>query len=378
MSTLRHDLEKALASIRSRGLERRMVLPEGTDFSSNDYLGLARDPEFRETILDRVSRGSDLSAPASRLLRGHREEHERLERRLAAFKGAEAALLFPSGYQANIGLLTALAGPRDRVIFDQLCHASIIDALRLSGARKRVFPHLDARALEEELDRRHDGGHTIVVTESLFSMDGDIAPLDVYADLARHRGAALIVDDAHATGVYGEQRGSGLLERLAVEARVDAAVTTFGKALGLSGACATGQRIVIDALIQRARPFIFTTAMPPLLVAAVDAALDLVAERPERRSRVIALADRLRSRLRDGGLDCLRSEGPIVPVIAGANERAVQISGALRRRGFDVRAIRPPSVPRGTARLRISVHADHREDEIDALADAIAEEFRAG
>jgi 8-amino-7-oxononanoate synthase len=316
--------------------------------------------------------GEPLGAPASRLLRGHTRLHAALESRLSAFKGTEAALLFPSGYQANVGVLTALVGPGDRALSDQGNHASLIDGLRLAGCRRVVFPHRDLDAVAAELARPHLAGRSWLITESLFSMDGDVAPLDRYAELAERHGAELIVDDAHATGLYGAARGSGLCEALGVERRVTAIVFTLGKAVGLAGGCVAGSRLLIDYLTSRCRAFMFSTAPPPLLLHAVDAALDRMAAEPERRGRVEALAERLRQRLAALGAGRPPGAGPIVPVVLGANERALAAADHLAALGFDVRAVRPPTVPPGTARLRISVHADHTEAQIDALAEAVA------
>lgn len=375
MRPLLDELRARLEEIDSAGLHRSLVEPRGIDFSSNDYLGLASHPRLREAILESLREGP-LSAPASRLLRGTLPEHRDLEERLARFKGVEACLLFPSGYQANLGLLSALIGPRDRVISDEANHASIIDALRLSRCEKVVIPHLDAGALEDALRVKPEAGRNFIVTESLFSMDGDVAPLDLYADLADRHGASLIVDDAHATGVYGPARGSGLAETFQMERRAAAIVSTCGKALGLSGAFVGGSSTLVDYLINKSRAFIFSTAISPLLLAGIDAALDIVAAEPERRARTLALAARLRRLLGAGGVDCARSEGPIVPVVLGENERALRVAEVVRRRGHDVRAIRPPSVAEGTARLRISVHADHTEEQIEGLAAAVLDGAR--
>jgi len=390
--TLADELAGRLAELTDQGLARSLRLAAGRDFSSNDYLGLARDPGLRASLLARLAAlppGEPLGAPASRLLRGHTRLHADLERRLAAWKGTEAALLFASGYQANVGLLTALLGPRDRAVSDALNHASLIDGLRLAGCRRAIVPHLDLAAIERELARPHSEGRTFLVTESLFSMEGDVAPLDRYAELAARHGAELIVDDAHATGLYGEARGSGLCEAFAVERRVAAVVSTLGKAVGLAGAFVAGPRVLIDYLVNRCRAFVFTTAPPPLLLHALDAALDRIAAEPWRRRRALELADRLRRRLRergvlpvDGGERPQGVEGsgesgnggtgPIVPLLLGDNARALAAAEHLAALGFDVRAIRPPTVPPGTARLRLSVHADHSEAEIDALAEALA------
>jgi 8-amino-7-oxononanoate synthase len=411
--TLADELAGRLAELTGQGLARSLCCAAGRDFSSNDYLGLARDPGLRAALLARLAAlppGEPLGAPASRLLRGHTRLHADLERRLAAWKGTEAALLFASGYQANVGLLSALLGPRDRAVSDALNHASLIDGLRLAGCRRAIVPHLDLAAVERELARPHPEGRTFLVTESLFSMEGDVAPLDRYADLAARHGAELIVDDAHATGLYGEARGSGLCEAFAVERRVAAVVSTLGKAVGLSGAFVAGPRVLVDYLVNRCRAFVFTTAPPPLLLHAIDAALDCIAAEPWRRRRALELADRLRRRLVENGvLPTHGSErpraagdsgvaedagiagapessgsgrgattvaaggaGPIVPLLLGDHAWAVAAAETLAALGFDVRAIRPPTVPPGTARLRVSVHADHSEADIDALAAALA------
>jgi 8-amino-7-oxononanoate synthase len=372
--TLLESLASELEALRVAGLERTLTLPQGVDFSSNDYLGLARRPEFHERVARRTLEGPAAS-PASRLLRGHLELHEQVERRLASWKGTEAALVFATGYQANLGLITALIRPEDRAISDELNHASIIDALRLCRARRAIFAHLDVAALRAELERPHPEGRTFIITESLFSMDGDIAPLDAYADLAEEYGASLIVDDAHATGVYGDARGSGLTETFGVTRRADAIVSTFGKALGCSGAFVAGPRVLIDWLVHRSRPFIFSTAPAPALFHGMETALELVAENPELRSHVLERADELRELLRADSIDCGHSVGPIVPVIVGENDRALTLAESVRKEGFDVRAIRPPSVAPGTARLRVSVHADHTPAEIERLAATIRREF---
>ena len=374
MNDLLRELERELEKIRSQNLYRSLTLPQGLDFCSNDYLGFSRDPSFRTAILQKFEQATGLdsvSSPASRLLRGNTSRHQALEQRLSGFKGTEAALIFPTGYQTNIGVLTALIGSQDRVLSDAQNHASIIDGLRLSGCQKIVFPHLDLGAVEEALIQPHPEGKTFLVTESLFSMDGDIAPLETYAELAKKYEANLIVDDAHAVGVFGEERGSGLTERFGVEKRALAIVSTFGKGFGLFGAFVAGPQVLIDYLINRCRSFIFTTAVPPLLLYGVEAGLDLLDAEPERRKRVCLLADQLRQRFKEAGLDTLQSAGPIVPVVLGKSERALAVAQHLQKKGLDVRAIRPPTVAPGTARLRISVHADHTEQQIDQLAEAV-------
>ncbi len=376
MNDLLRELERELENIRSQNLYRSLTPPQGLDFCSNDYLGLSRDPSFRTAILEKLEQANgpdSVSSPASRLLRGNTSRHQALEQRLSGFKGTEAALIFPTGYQTNIGVLTALVGSQDRVLSDAQNHASIIDGLRLSGCHKNIFPHLDFEAVEDALSRPHPEGKTFLVTESLFSMDGDVAPLETYAELAEKNEAYLIVDDAHAVGVFGDERGSGLTESCGVEERALAIVSTFGKALGLFGAFVAGPQVLIDYLVNRCRSFIFTTAVPPLLLYGVEAALDLVDAEPERRQQVCLLADRLRRRFKEAGLDTLESAGPILPVVLGKSEPALAVAQRIQKKGFDVRAIRPPTVAPGTARLRISVHADHTEEQIDRLAEAVVE-----
>lgn len=371
MSDFHEELEERLDALRAGGLYRSLCPPTGVDFASNDYLGLGADAGLCQRVIDSWD-GGPMAAPASRLLRGTTAAHEALERRLARFKGTESALLFSTGYQANLGVITALVGPEDRIVSDELNHASIIDAVRLSRAHKRIVPHLDVGAIERTLATPHAGGRTFVVTESLFSMDGDIAPLDAYADLCDRYDAQLVVDDAHATGVFGDERGSGLTETYGVERRALAVTSTFGKALGAFGAFVGAADTVVRYLVNRARPFVFTTAPPPLLLAVVNAALDVVEREPERRALIRDRAGRLRDALTERGMARLPGSGPIVPVIVGDADRAMAVADRIQRAGFDVRAIRPPTVPEGTCRLRISVHADHTADQIDALADSVA------
>jgi 8-amino-7-oxononanoate synthase len=365
------EVQARLEAIKADGLHRQLSLPEGIDFSSNDYLGLSHHPRLREAVLQ-AAREGDLFAPASRLLRGNTRRHQALEERLAQFKGTELALLFSSGYQANLALLAALIRSDDTVLSDEHNHASIVDGLRSCGCRVVRYPHLDAAALEAALKDRPARGRIFIVTESLFSMDGDIAPLALYARLAEAHGAELIVDDAHATGIYGSRR-SGLTEHHGVETKATAIVSTLGKALGVFGAFVAGPAVVIEYLINKARPFIFTTALPPILLAAVEASLDVIQDEPWRAERAVTLASRLRSTLRGQGLDCLQSEGPIVPVLLRESSTALRAAAAVRERGYDVRAVRPPAVPPRTARIRVSVHADRSEEEVDGLASAIAE-----
>jgi len=375
---LERRIADELAALSQHGLRRALQPPTGIDFASSDYLGLAAEPAFGAAVVRRLAAlaeaGTPLFTPSARLLRGESQLHARFETRLAAWKGAERALLVPSGWQANAALVGALVGPGDRVLSDELNHASLIDALRLSRAERIIVPHLDLDSYRRELERPNPGGETFVVVEALYSMEGDLAPLAELAEVAARHGAALIVDEAHASGLYGA-RGSGWIEACGAADGVFAAVTTFGKALAVQGAAITGSRSLVDLVLQRGRAFVFTTAISPLLVVAAGVALDLVVSQPERRRRLHVASRRFRERLAGAGLPIETSDSPIVPVLVGDSAEAVAVASRLQRRGFDVRAIRPPTVPEGTARLRISIHADRTAAEIDALAEAVVEEL---
>ena len=286
----------------------------------------------------------------SRLLRGERDCFTALEQRFAKFKGTDRSLYFSSGYLANLAVLTTFPEAGDTIFSDERNHASLIDGARLSRAGRVVFPHNSPGTIPA--DTVPDS--SFLVTESVFSMDGDLAPLEHYKKLP----AALIVDEAHAVGIYGE-RGQGLAEDVFVS------INPAGKALGVAGAFVAGPSWAIVYLEQRARPFIFSTAAPPAVAAALDASLDVIADEPERRQRVHELARYLRAQLTAAGVPVPDCDSPIIPIIVGENDRAVAVAAALQRAGFDVRAIRPPTVPAGTARLRISVNAGLSEEILD-------------
>lgn len=367
-SWLESRLRARLSELETAGMTRSLRPPSGIDLSSNDYLGLAAHPLLRRQMTEAILR-EGCGSTGSRLLRGERDSFSELERRFAAFKGAECALYFSSGYLANLAVLTTLAEAGDVIFSDERNHASLIDGMRLSRAGRVIFPHGDAAALDRLLSEHRSESQVFVVTESLFSMDGDTAPLAAYAALCREHGAALIVDEAHAVGIYG-RRGTGLLEASAVEALVS--IDTAGKALGVSGAFVSGPAWVIDSLIQRARPFIFSTAPPPAVAAAIDASLKLIETEPWRRNTLLERAAYLRRRLRETGIAVADGISQIVPVVLGDNDRAVRAAQLLARQGFDARAIRPPSVPPGTARLRLSVHSDLSEATLDGFVAALA------
>lgn len=360
------DLAATLAGLRDAGLMRQMRPPRGIDLVSNDYLGLAEHPYLTESMraaLDGIPAGSG----GSRLLRGHHEIFERIEHRLALFAGSECALLFGSGYAANIGLLQAIVSPGDLIVSDERNHASLIDGIRLTKAATAIYPHQDLEALESALSRPRTG-RAVVITESVFSMDGNLTPLRDVCAIAERKDAVVIVDEAHATGMYGT-RGSGRVEELGLRDRVAATMHTGGKALGSGGAWVAGSRALRDVMVNRARAFIFSTAPLPVLAAALDAGLDLVEREPERRREVHRKSSMLRRALGDAGVSC-GGESMIVPIVVGTNDAAIALQSSLMTAGFDVRAIRPPSVPAGTARLRVT--ARHPVSDADLLRFAAA------
>jgi 8-amino-7-oxononanoate synthase len=362
-------VRQRLQEIDASGLRREPAEPSGIDVSSNDYLRLSTHPLLAARMRDAVS-AHGCGSTGSRLLRGHRAVFDDVEQAFSTFKGADRALYFSSGYLANLAVITAFAERGDVIVADRLNHASLRDAVRLSPAHAVACPHNDAGALARLLATHAGRGQTFVVTESLFSMDGDSPCLRDYAAICRAAGATLIVDEAHAVGVYGE-RGSGLLERDGLSGNDAISINTAGKALGVAGAFVAGPSWAIDYLVQRARPFVFSTAPPPAVVAALGASLEVVAAEPERRLRLRALACYLRDQLRGAGIDAAAGDSPIVPIVIGDSAQAMAAAARLRGDGFDVRAIRPPTVPDGTARLRLMVNVDLDETTLDRLVAAL-------
>jgi 8-amino-7-oxononanoate synthase len=341
----------------------------------NDYLALANDPAVKSAAVAAIERWG-VGAGSSRLVSGTMSPHVELERRLADFKGAQAALVASTGWMANHVAVGALAGGGDLVFCDKLDHASIVDAARSSGARLRTYPHRDVERLRKLLQKhRGDGQRCLIVTDSLFSMDGDIAPLRELVELKDGFDAQLLIDEAHATGVMGES-GRGVAEMLGVESRVDAVVGTLSKAVGALGGFVAGPRVLIETIINTGRAFIYTTALPPALCAAAIAALDIIRDQPQRRQKLLKMADDLRARLGSLGLKTGDSQSQIIPVIIGRAGDAVRLSRVLLEAGFFVPAIRPPTVPRGTSRLRISLSYAHEPAELDGLAEILARGMR--
>jgi 8-amino-7-oxononanoate synthase len=344
---------------------------ELTDFSSNDYLGLAREPALARAMAECAGRAGAGSA-ASHLVSGHGREHAQLEEELAEFTGRERALLFGSGYAANLAVMARLAGRGERAVLDKLAHASLIDGVRLSGAQLKRYRHGDATAARHVLG---EGGApaAVLATDGVFSMDGDLAPLPALAQAAADAGARLVVDDAHGLGVTGAT-GRGCLEQFGLDAQaVPVLVGTLGKALGSYGAFVAGDAALVEFLLQKARSYIYTTALPQPVAAASRAALELVRREPWRRERVLALAARLRARALGMGVPLMDSATPIQPVLLGSAAAVLAVQAHLQAAGFLVIAIRPPTVPPGSARLRVTLSAAHAEGEVDALADALAE-----
>ncbi len=374
-------LNEELVALHAAGLKRSMravqqrragtVLINGdrvADFASNDYLGLAADHRVARAA-SAVLQAEGTGAGAARLISGNHPIHETLERELARFKSVDATLLFPSGYMVNIGVIPALATTGDVIYSDALNHASLVDGCRLSSATVRVFPHGDVAALAAMLTA-DDGRYrrALIVVEGVFSMDGDLFPLDQLVDVAARFGAWTYVDDAHGTGVLGES-GAGAIEHFGVTGRIDVVVGTLGKAFGTAGAFVGGTQTLIDLLTSRARSFIFTTGTPPAMAAATLEALRVSQVEPWRRQAVRDRARQLRDRLRDGGRDVPGAiDGHILPILIGDPGRTMALVAEVRRRGFLIGGVRPPTVPAGTSRLRVSVSALHPPELVDALA----------
>lgn len=338
---------------------------EVLNFASNNYLALAEDDRVRDAATDAALRWG-AGATGSRLMGGTLGIHEELESSLAQFKGREAALVFPSGYHANLGMIPALAGPDDTLFLDRLAHASLVDGARLSKARVRVFRHNDPTDLDHALARVRGAGERWVITESVFSMDGDRAPLKELATVCRKHGARLYVDEAHGTGVWGPD-GRGWVNEQGVVDQVDVCMGTLSKAFGAQGGFVCGSGSLIQWAINRSRAFIYSTALAPSSVGAARAALKIVLEEPDRRKRLFEMSHRL---WRGLGLD---GQGPIVPFIVGEEKRALSLSAVLWEAGIFAPAVRFPTVPKGQARVRFSVTAAHSVEEIDRVLSTVAQ-----
>lgn len=385
MSNLDDILTERLAALEAAGLGRALRVVDGVQgprvrldgrevvmMSSNNYLGLAGHPAVAEAAA-RAAREYGAGSGASRLISGHMRLHEAVEERLRRFKGAGAALLFSTGYMANTGVIAALVGPGDLVLSDELNHASLIDGCRLSRATVRVYAHLDSEDLETKLADRKEFGQAIVVTDGVFSMDGDLAPLPALASLARRNDAWLLVDDAHGVGVLGPG-GRGTPEHLGVAGGIDVIIGTLGKALGCFGAYATGSQTLKRYLINRARPFVFTTSPPPAVLGAVLGALDVLeTEGPALRARLWENVRYYREGLARIGAETFGSETHIQPILTGENRETMQVCEHLLKCGVHAQGIRPPTVPAGLGRLRTTVMATHDRGDLDRVLNALDE-----
>jgi 8-amino-7-oxononanoate synthase len=365
------ELQAGLRELESRSQRRTLVEIAGVNLCSNDYLGLAINPALKQNVIDAVTKACRIGGTGSRLLSGHAAVWTELEEEFAAFAGSEAALYFGSGYAANIGLLTSLANKNDVIFSDALNHASIIDGIRLSGARKIIYFHRDLNALESSLkENQSKPGRKLIVTETVFSMDGDVAPLDAIVALAEKYGASVIVDEAHATAMHGPG-GRGIASQFLSDRGVVAAMHTCGKALASAGAFVCGSAVLREHLINHARTFIFSTAMPPYIAEQIRAALRLAAGMDSERAELYARSQDFAKSLQRDGWESLGTTTQIVPAVIGANDAAVAAAEFLQCAGFAVRAIRPPTVPPGTARLRFSVTHKISAAELERLATAL-------
>lgn len=338
-------------------------------FCGNDYLGLSHHPR----VIEAARKAADkygIGAGAARLISGTSDLHTQLEEKIAAIKGKEKALVFTAGYLANLGALTALAGKEDVIILDKLCHASLIDGARLSEATIRVFPHKNYSKCEELLQQSQNARRKILVTDTVFSMDGDLSDLGELARLKEQYQALLVVDDAHGTGVLG-LNGHGAAEDLKLESQIDVIVGTFSKALGCLGGFAAGSSEIIDYLINRSRSFIFATALPPMICAAALEALTLVEEEPALRHRLWQNIQKMHSGLIAAGFEMGPITSPIFPVMVGEEKAALDLSRSLLDKGFLVPAVRYPTVAKGKARLRVTVSAAHSEKDIEKFLETL-------
>jgi 8-amino-7-oxononanoate synthase len=371
--------------MKAAGLYRQLRLQDNLDgtaavidgrrvtvFASNDYLGLSRHPDVIKAAAEALEKYGT-SAGASRLISGNCKPYEELEERLAALKGKEAALVFPTGYMANLGLLTTLAGPRDLIAMDKLNHASLYDAARLSGATVKRYGHNDLDHLKKRLaDSDLPGSYRrcLLVTDGVFSADGDLAPLPELAAFARDRRFDLIVDDAHGTGVLGPN-GRGTSAHLRAEASVE--IGTLSKSIGALGGFIAADRATIELLINKARPFIFTTGLPPATLAGANAALQVMEREPWRRERLLSHSLQIRSSLAGAGFRVLAGPTPIIPIVIGDEKSAVALTSACLDRGLFIPTVRYPTVPKHQARLRLTVSAAHTDEDIEVLLSTIME-----
>ncbi|MCC6758906.1 MAG: 8-amino-7-oxononanoate synthase [Candidatus Omnitrophica bacterium] len=375
---LETNLKETLAELSERGLKRKMRTIEGSqsreitldgrkvlNFCSNNYLGLADDPRLGAAAAASIT-AEGFGSGASRLVCGNLSSHSRLEEKIAEFKGTERALLFSTGYMANLGIISSLYNRGDMIFSDKLNHASILDGILLSGAEYKRYAHVDMESLEAMLKAAPPLVKKLIITDSVFSMDGDIAPLPAIVALAKKYNASVMVDEAHGLGVLGKN-GKGAVEHFGLEGQVDIQMGTFSKAAGSFGAYCCGSNQLIDLLINKARSFIYTTGLPPSVAAASIQGLEIIAQEPQRRTKLWKNTEFLLKALKDMGFDTLNTQTSIIPILVKDAPLSVRFSERLLEDGIFVSAIRPPTVPANTARLRVTVMATHTEQDLNKL-----------
>jgi len=369
-------LKNILDDLAQKGLKRELKSLDGPqnarimlngkevlNFCSNNYLGLADDERLCQAAIECIKK-EGLGSGASRLVCGNMSAHRRLERKIAQFKGVESCLVFNSGYAANVGIISGLFGRGDIIFSDKLNHASIVDGIILSGAEFKRYPHKDVQALEGFLKNAGGFKKRAIITDTVFSMDGDITPLSEISRLAEQYDAWVMVDEAHAFGVLGE-KGKGAVEYLGLDGKIDIQMGTLSKAVGSFGAYVCGSQELIDFLVNKSRSFIYSTALPPAIAAASLKAIEIIENEPQRREKLWENTKYLKKKLDDLGFDTLGSQTPIIPVLAKESKLAVEFSRRLLAEGIFVQAIRPPTVPVNTSRLRVTVMATHSCNDLD-------------
>jgi len=375
-------LEETLLELEQKGLKRSLRCVEGAqgarimidgksffNFCSNNYLGLADDPRLRQAAIESIERDG-FGSGASRLVCGNMTAHEALERKLAQLKGTDSCLVFSTGYMANVGIISSLFERGDLILWDRLNHASIIDGILLSGAEHKRYPHKNMEALEKFLQESLSFKKRCIITDTVFSMDGDIAPLDKIVDLAQKHEAMVMVDEAHAFGVLGK-KGRGAVEHFGLEGKIDIQMGTLSKAAGSFGAYCCGSSQLINFLINRARSFIYTTGMPPSVAAASLRAIEIMEAEPERRRKLWENQNFIVNELKRLRFDTMNTQTPIIPISVRDSQLAVEFSKRLFEEGILISAIRPPTVPQNTARLRLTVMATHEKDDLNFALDCL-------
>ncbi|MDP8211701.1 MAG: 8-amino-7-oxononanoate synthase [Candidatus Zapsychrus exili] len=373
LSLDKNDLKRELKNV--LGPQGPSIYIEGKEvlnFCSNNYLGLAARDSLKHAAIDCIEE-EGVGSSASRLVCGNMAAHQKLEQKIADFKGKEKCLLFSTGYMANVGIISSLFSRDDIIFSDRLNHASIVDGILLSQAKLKRYPHLCMKTLEEMLKREQSGNKKVIITDSVFSMDGDIAPLDKIVELAKKYNCSVMIDEAHALGVMGKN-GRGLAEYFDVEKDIDIQMGTLSKAIGCFGAYVVGSSNLVSFLINKARSFVYTTGMPPAIAAAALKSFEIIEEDSSLKTKLWENTRYLQQALKDLGFDTMNSQTPIIPILVKDAKKAVELSKALFKEGIFISAIRPPTVPKDTARLRLTVMATHKKKDLDFLVDKIRKE----